>query len=74
MTVLSNQSAKAPVQIGAYLHSRRDLYRVEAFDGEYALMEDCRSGDLIDMPLRELRNLEPVARRGRRPAAERTSP
>jgi hypothetical protein len=30
------------VRIGAYLHSRRDLYRVEAVNGGYAVMEDCR--------------------------------
>lgn len=53
------------VRIGAYLHSRRDLYRVEAVNGDYALMEDCRSGELIDMPLRELRDLTPVEPTGR---------
>ena len=61
------------VRIGAYLHSRRDLYRVEAVNGGYAVMEDCRSGELIEMPLRELRDLTPVeptgrGRRSRRPA------
>jgi hypothetical protein len=66
MTFPSNQDAKpVPVQIGAYLHSAHDLYWVEALNGEYALIEDCRSGDLLDMPLRDLRHLEPVGTTGR---------
>jgi hypothetical protein len=48
------------VRIGAYLHSDRDLYRVEGVSGGRALMEDCRSGKLIDVPLSELLTLEPV--------------
>jgi hypothetical protein len=61
MTFLANRTvAVEPVRIGAYLHSARDLYRVEALNGEYALIEDCRSGDLIDMPLRDLHDLRPV--------------
>ena len=66
MTFPSNQNAKpVPVRIGAYLHSARDLYRVEALNDEFALIEDCRSGDLLDMPLRDLRHLEPVEATGR---------
>ena len=61
MNFLANRTATVePVRIGAYLHSARDLYRVEALNGECALIEDCRSGDLIDMPLSVLRDLEPV--------------
>jgi hypothetical protein len=37
------------VRIGAYLHSAQDLYRVEGVSGERALVEDCRSGNLIDV-------------------------
>ena len=48
------------VRIGAYLHSDRDLYRVEGVSGGRALIEDCRSGNLIDVPLSELLSLEPV--------------
>jgi len=65
MTSLANHTATLePVRIGAYLHSARDLYRVEALNGEYALIEDCRSGNLIDMPLRELRRFKPVEPKG----------
>jgi hypothetical protein len=53
------------VRIGAYLHSAQDLYRVEGVSGERALIEDCRSGKLIDVPLSELLRLEPVRADGR---------
>jgi hypothetical protein len=49
-----------PIRIGAYFHSAEDLYRVEEVCGEHALVEDCRSGDLIDVPLSEFVTLEPV--------------
>jgi hypothetical protein len=49
-----------PVRIGDYLHSARDLYRVEVVTAEGALIEDCRNGELFDVPLTELLNLEPV--------------
>lgn len=53
-------SALQAVRIGAYLHSARDLYRVEVVTGERALIEDCRSGELFDVALSELLSLEPV--------------
>jgi hypothetical protein len=56
----SRQHSPELVRIGAYLHSAEDLYRVEAVSGERALVEDCRSGDLIYLPLSELLSLEPV--------------
>jgi hypothetical protein len=49
------------VGIGDYLCSQRDLYRVEELVDGHALVEDCRSGALIEMPLVELLSLEPVA-------------
>jgi hypothetical protein len=52
--------ALEPVRIGAYLHSERDLYPVDGVSGERALIEDCRSGKLIDVPLSELLSLQPV--------------
>jgi hypothetical protein len=49
------------VDVGDYFCSERDLYRVEQIVEGHALVEDCRSGALIDMPLAELLTLEPVA-------------
>jgi hypothetical protein len=59
-------SALQPINIGAYLHSARDLYRVEVVTGDRALIEDCRSGELIDVPLAELLRLDSVGDRGAR--------
>jgi hypothetical protein len=56
-------SAELPsVAIGDYMHSDRELYRVEQLGAERALLEDCRSGDLIDVPLPELVVLRRVKR------------
>ena len=55
-----------PIKIGAYLHSARDLFRVEVVTGDRALVEDCRSGELIDVPMAELLRLDPVEDRGAR--------
>lgn len=54
--------APAPnrVQPGDYFHSRRELYRVEHCGTERALIEDCRTGVLIDIELRRLLELERV--------------
>jgi hypothetical protein len=40
--------------------SQRDLYRVEHVRGQRVLLEDCRSGDLVDIDARELSTLELV--------------
>jgi hypothetical protein len=48
------------VRAGAYFHSARDLFRVEHVSGERALIEECRSGHVIDVPVSILRRLEPV--------------
>lgn len=45
---------------GDYFRSTRDLFVVEQVHGARVLVEDCRTGDLIDMPLTELGRLEPV--------------
>jgi hypothetical protein len=55
-----------PVRIGAYLHSARDLFRVEGVSGERALIEDCRSGNLLTVPLSQLLTLKPVRAAGGR--------
>jgi hypothetical protein len=38
-----------PIVVGDYLHSDRDLYRVEQLVNGRALLEDCRTCDLIDV-------------------------
>jgi hypothetical protein len=50
------------VGVGDYMCSERDLYRIEQLGGERALLEDCRSGDLIDVSLPELLELRRVKR------------
>ena len=57
------------VAVGDYLCSERDLYRIEQLGGQRALLEDCRSGDLIDVPLAELLTLRRVQRDERATAA-----
>jgi hypothetical protein len=48
------------VRTGDYMASERDLYRVEHVRGQRVLLEDCRSGDLVDIDARELSALELV--------------
>ena len=48
------------VKVGDYLCSERDLYCVEQLGSEHALIEDCRTGELIDMPLGKLLQLQRV--------------
>ena len=48
------------VKVGDYLCSERDLYCVEQLGSEHALIEDCRTGELIDMPLGKLLLLQRV--------------
>ncbi len=38
-----------------YYHSADALYRVEARIGAHVVVENCRNGQLIDVPLDELR-------------------
>ncbi len=46
------------VRAGDYVASERDLYRVEHVRGQRVLLEDCRSGDLVDIDAREVGSLE----------------
>jgi hypothetical protein len=52
----------ASVVPGEYFDSDRDLYRVEYVDGERAVIEDCRSGDLIASTIGELLRLDRLDR------------
>ncbi len=49
------------MKVGDYLHSDSDLFRVEQLGGDgHALLEDCRTGALIDVPTGEIAALTPV--------------
>ena len=52
------------VRQGDYFCSARELYHVEHVADGHALLEDCRSGDLVDVPIARLLKLtrlpEPV--------------
>ena len=65
-TTAAKQVAALPpaVRAGDYLCSEHELYRIEHFGEERAVVEDCRSGELIDMPLVRLlalRRVQPTA-------------
>lgn len=53
-------AAAFPVRVGDYLCSRRELYCVEHVGLERAVLEDCRTGSLIDVPRSELSLLKCV--------------
>jgi hypothetical protein len=56
------RAGSARVAVGDYLCSERDLYRVEQLADGRALLEDCRTGDLVDAPFGELSRLRRVDR------------
>jgi hypothetical protein len=49
---------------GDYLCSERELYRIERVQGDRALLEDCMTEALVDLPIEELNSLTPVRRGG----------
>jgi hypothetical protein len=52
----------APLSKGDYLSSDRDLYYVEYLGPERVLLEDCRTGTLLDVELADIGGLQPVIR------------
>jgi hypothetical protein len=50
------------IAAGDYLCSDRNLYRVEQLADGRVLIEDCRTGDLIDAPVDELAGLRRLDR------------
>lgn len=56
-------TAEPSLQPGDYLHSDRDLYRVERLLEDRALIEDCRTEVLIDISRDRLAGLQRVERR-----------
>jgi hypothetical protein len=51
-----------PIVPNGYYHTDSTLYRVEHVSGRRALVEDCRTADLIDIAIEELAKLTPVKR------------
>jgi hypothetical protein len=58
-------------QPGEYFADERDLFRVERIFGDRALIEDCRTGVLLDIAVRELLRLRHVEPSGQ--AATKTA-
>ena len=53
-------SPVAEVAHGDYLCSERHLYYVEHIGPERALLEDCRTGTLLDVAITDVERLRPV--------------
>jgi hypothetical protein len=47
---------------GDYLRSEHELYRIERVQGDRALLEDCMTEALVELPIEELNALTPVRR------------
>ena len=45
---------------GDYVHSERDLYCIEQVGPKRAVVEDCKTGELVAFPVPYLMLLEPV--------------
>jgi hypothetical protein len=50
-----------PVREGDYFCSERDLYYVECRGFDRVVLEDCRTGALIDAAVEDVRTLRPVS-------------
>ena len=55
-------AAVVPIAVGDYLCSERELYRVEQIGSEHAVIEECRTGELIDTRIADLSSLGRVNR------------
>jgi hypothetical protein len=49
-----------PIGVGDYLCSERELYHVEQVGSEHAMIENCRTGELIDALVADLSLLRRV--------------
>lgn len=54
------QPSLVEVMVGDYLCSERDLYRIEELAGDHAVLEECRTENLVVVSLRELITLRRV--------------
>jgi hypothetical protein len=64
MLTRPQNASQASICHGDYYHSEDRLYRVEQTNGERVLVEDCASGELFDIPARDLRRLTPTRPQG----------
>jgi hypothetical protein len=60
MTLSGSVHVRGWVRAGDYYCAPKALYHVEHVADGHALVEDCASGELLDMPLAELLSLTPV--------------
>ena len=61
--VTQSATAVAPTAVreGGYFHSEHELYYVERRGLDRVILEDCRTVDLIDAAITDVRRLTPVA-------------
>ena len=62
ITVGAPAPAAARFGPGAYLRAGRNLYCVEHIGEVYAVLEDCRNGELLHVSIADLVDLERVRR------------
>lgn len=60
--VPTEQRRRAEFESGDYFCTDRDLFRVEEVVGDHVLVENCRDGELVDVPCSDLRRLRRVER------------
>jgi hypothetical protein len=60
MLTQPQKASRASICHGDYYHSEHRLYCVEQTNGERVLVEDCASGELIDIPTSDLDRLTPT--------------
>jgi hypothetical protein len=65
------QKPRTDPQPSRYYHSDRALYRVEATIGSHVVVEDCRDGQLIGVPVADLRRWTPLDSRAPAPQPPR---
>ncbi len=58
--VVPPTAAPAPLHVGEYYCTRRDLYRIEEVHGEFALIEDCRTEMVLEVAVSEILTMDRV--------------
>jgi hypothetical protein len=56
----SRRETRVESELCEYYSSEKDLYRVECLTPERVVVEDCRTGTLIDVPVSYLGRLRPI--------------
>lgn len=57
MRSLKSPSTEDQISQGDYLCSAHELYHVEHVADGHVLLEDCRSGELVDVPIAQVLSL-----------------